>query len=523
MEQETVNQLVTEQMKTVLGFAMSRLQNRQEAEELASDILYRMLRSAKSFRDDASFYAFLWRVAENTYADFLRRKYRSAFEPVTEDLPDETTSVEAEVSLRDEMQMLRRELSLLSEQYRCCTVLYYMEHLTCSQIAEQLKISTEMVKYYLFRARKAIREGMNMNRTYGEKSYHPENFQIDFWGTKAGDADEYRAFRSRKIRGNILLAAYYAPLTIQELSMELGVAVPYLEDEVRLLEERQYLIGKNGKYQTNIPIFTQECRDEIQRRTDPLAQEAAYRLAVLPFAAFIESFGGRFADENLCRWQMLMLCSHFAMMQVERERTASCGDLPSAGPYTLITGGRGYVWGRCADETDANEMQGIFNGVDAEDGRGTVVAMNFPQNAAAQNVLTNEVDLISCIGVGCFDALPEEWQTVCRRLGYEKDGQPNYAVYTDVEYEQMQPMLADGVEIMAQLLRSASAVSAQIWMEHAPARIRKAAEEVGAAVCPSDGLPTVAETLCETGWLTAVNGLEKPTLCLIAHSRKNGR
>lgn len=57
----------------------------------------------------------------------------------------------------------------------------------------------------------------------------------------------------------------------------------------------------------------------------------------------------------------------------------------------------------------------------------------------------------------------------------------------------------------------------------APARIRKAAEEVGAAVCPSDGLPTVAETLCETGWLTAVNGLEKPTLCLIAHSRKNGR
>ena len=66
MEQETVNQLVTEQMKTVLGFAMSRLQNRQEAEELASDILYRMLRSAKSIRDDASFYAFLWRVAENT-------------------------------------------------------------------------------------------------------------------------------------------------------------------------------------------------------------------------------------------------------------------------------------------------------------------------------------------------------------------------------------------------------------------------------------------------------------------------
>ena len=67
-----------------------------------------------------------------------------------------------------------------------------------------------------------------MNRTLGEKSYNPVRFEIDFWGTKAGDDNEYRSFRERKIRGNILLAAYYTPISAQELSIELGVAMPYL-------------------------------------------------------------------------------------------------------------------------------------------------------------------------------------------------------------------------------------------------------------------------------------------------------
>lgn len=88
---------------------------------------------------------------------------------------------------------------------------------------------------------------MNMERLYGEKSYRPNIFEIDFWGTKCGDDREYRDFERRKIKGNILLAAYYCSVSIQEISMELGVALPYLEDEIRLLLERQYLVCNNGR------------------------------------------------------------------------------------------------------------------------------------------------------------------------------------------------------------------------------------------------------------------------------------
>ena len=253
MDRIKLEQLITENMKSIFGFALTRLGNINEAEDLASDILYEIIRSAQNVKDEERFYGFMWKIAENTYKDYLRKKAKNAsrFTELDENIADESESALDEIIQNEELNLLRRELSLLSKQYRDATVLYYMEKLSCSDVAKRLQISTEMVKYYLFRARKIIREGMNMERLYGEKSYRPNILEIDFWGTKAGDDREYQDFQRRKIKGNILLAAYYSPVTMQEISIELGVSLPYLEDEIQLLIDRQYLVCKNGKYYRN--------------------------------------------------------------------------------------------------------------------------------------------------------------------------------------------------------------------------------------------------------------------------------
>ena len=43
MKRNTLDNLIVENMKTILGFSISRLQNMQEAEELASEIVYKLL------------------------------------------------------------------------------------------------------------------------------------------------------------------------------------------------------------------------------------------------------------------------------------------------------------------------------------------------------------------------------------------------------------------------------------------------------------------------------------------------
>ena len=81
-----------------------------------------------------------------------------------------------------------------------------------------------------------------MDRKYGEKSYNPSNFCIDFWGN-GGNSYIWETFE-RKLPGNIVLAAYEKPLTITELSLELGVSAVYLEDELEILLKFHFITKK---------------------------------------------------------------------------------------------------------------------------------------------------------------------------------------------------------------------------------------------------------------------------------------
>ncbi len=171
--------------------------------------------------------------------------------------------VVSELIKNDEMNMLRRELAILAKEYRECTVAYYMEGLSCADTAKKLHISLDMVKYYLFKTRKILKEGISMEREFGEKSYKPSIFH--FVTIFSGQFNrEYRNLFKRKLPGNILVSAYYTPMTVRELAIELGVASVYLEDEIELLVEYGLLtVLSKGKYQTNLVIFTEDYTNEF--------------------------------------------------------------------------------------------------------------------------------------------------------------------------------------------------------------------------------------------------------------------
>ena len=188
MDSIKLEKQITENMKSIFGFALTRLGNVMEAENLASDILYEIIKSAANLKDEERFYGFMWKIAENTYMEYLRKKSKNGgrITQLDESIAEASDSALEKIIQKEELNLLRRELSLLSKQYRDAIVLHYIEGLSCSEISEKLNISVEMVKYYLFRARKIIREGISMERLYGEKSYRPHVFEIDFWGSKGG-------------------------------------------------------------------------------------------------------------------------------------------------------------------------------------------------------------------------------------------------------------------------------------------------------------------------------------------------
>lgn len=116
-----------------------------------------------------------------------------------------------------------------------------------------------------------------MARTFGKLSYAPEEIEFSQSGGKSRNNSPDKFLYEpmyEKICKNILIEAYRNPSTIQELSIELGIALPYLEGFVEEMTKETLLIKTGMKadaatYETNFVIVSAEAK---RKMVDKLAQ-----------------------------------------------------------------------------------------------------------------------------------------------------------------------------------------------------------------------------------------------------------
>ena len=125
MEQQKCAQLISESLKNLYAFSLSKLYDKSEAEDLTNDIICEVLKSASRLRDDDAFYGFMWRIAENTFKKHIKKSKAQLVSFDEEFVGAYWITPEDELISSEETNMLRRELSLLSKQYREVTVAYY--------------------------------------------------------------------------------------------------------------------------------------------------------------------------------------------------------------------------------------------------------------------------------------------------------------------------------------------------------------------------------------------------------------
>lgn len=273
MKQESAEEFIEENLKTIFAYSLSRVSHKEDAEDLTNDIVLAILQSADKIRNANAFYGYVWGIAANTWRKFMRKRSRISFDEIKDDVSDEFDFTET-LSVQEDVFRLRREIAMLSREYRECTVAYYYDGLSCAEVSEKLGISLEMVKYYLFKTRKILKEGICMEREFGEKSFKPSPFEfVTIFDGKFNR--EYHSLFSRKLPGQILLSAYYTPMSTRELAIELGVASVYLEDELATLE-KYGLISQtsSGKYRTKIIIFTDDFTKEFHAKAKAIAVPA---------------------------------------------------------------------------------------------------------------------------------------------------------------------------------------------------------------------------------------------------------
>jgi len=150
---ETVARLFRENNRALLGFLVARLRSVQDAKEIAQETYVRLLQLGRP-NSHILVRAYLFRVAGNLAIDRLRR--RATRDRAAKDLSAESPRVlgppERQLLADEELLLLWRCLQELPEKVRSAFLMFRLDGMSQSQIAERLSVTDRMVRKYITQA-----------------------------------------------------------------------------------------------------------------------------------------------------------------------------------------------------------------------------------------------------------------------------------------------------------------------------------------------------------------------------------
>jgi RNA polymerase sigma-70 factor (ECF subfamily) len=162
--------LIQKYRKPIISFMYRMTRNQAVAEELAQEVFLRVYRSRETYRAEARFSTWLYRIATNLGVNQARdtRHERAASTiyldeadsetGTTPDVADTTPDVESKLLRNERMAAIREHVMALPERQKMAVLMHKYEGMDYSQIGDVLKLSESATKSLLFRAYQTLRE-----------------------------------------------------------------------------------------------------------------------------------------------------------------------------------------------------------------------------------------------------------------------------------------------------------------------------------------------------------------------------
>ena len=156
--------LVLKYQSRLISTAFKYVKDIQIAEDITQESLIKSFKSINSFREDSSFYTWVYRITVNTAKNFLISKKRKD-ELLQTDLSEEgsidiesvNTDSPDEIFDATELQsIITRTLNQLGEETKTALTLREFEGLSYEQIAEVVNCPVGTVRSRIFRGREVI-------------------------------------------------------------------------------------------------------------------------------------------------------------------------------------------------------------------------------------------------------------------------------------------------------------------------------------------------------------------------------
>jgi len=155
--------LIAPHMDTTYRLCLRLMGNEQDAADMTQEALVRAWRSLSTYKAQARFSTWLYRIAHNVCLDELRKRKNRQTESLQAlresgfDPADKAETPERAAESRDTRTQLARAIQSLNEEHRAAILLRDVHGLSYDEIASVLDVNLNTVKSRIARARANLR------------------------------------------------------------------------------------------------------------------------------------------------------------------------------------------------------------------------------------------------------------------------------------------------------------------------------------------------------------------------------
>lgn len=177
-DKKAFDMLVIKYQHKIIQLVNRFVKDPSEAQDVAQEAFIKAYRALDSFRGDAAFYTWLYRIAINTAKNYLQARARrnSNYEVDIQDAEKvenapqlhDLDSPDNHLANDQIIETIKQAISLLPEEMKTAIMLREFEGMSYEEIAEAMDCPIGTVRSRIFRAREAIDEKLNPLLTHGD-------------------------------------------------------------------------------------------------------------------------------------------------------------------------------------------------------------------------------------------------------------------------------------------------------------------------------------------------------------------
>jgi RNA polymerase sigma-70 factor (ECF subfamily) len=163
-DQDAFAQLVQRYQRRIFNLVYRMLQQYEEASEITQETFLAAWQGLPSFRGEARFATWLYRIAYNCALKQLEtRKRDRALQAALQaeqalENKDNIDRADAQIDEHEQQAFVQEHLSHLPAKYRIVLILRHLQDMTYEEMAEILIMPVGTIKTHLFRARNLLKE-----------------------------------------------------------------------------------------------------------------------------------------------------------------------------------------------------------------------------------------------------------------------------------------------------------------------------------------------------------------------------